>query len=213
MGFFAPKHRADPWPDRPLAAQAPREPQDPMPAGMGVPPRPRLVKRRDAPAGSRAAGWLLALGLGAVLAMLAVVVMQDPRSVGAQLDGAIARVRNVGDQAGQTVADSQNAAVEASRQVVSGVGTAIDDAGITAKIKAALAVDPALSAARIDVQTEQGVVRLAGPAPDAAARERASVLAAAPEGVRAVDNRLTLPQAGNLATVAAAAQTASQPGP
>ncbi len=210
MGFFAPKHRTDPWPDRPLGEPVPHEA---VPAGVGAPPRPRLVKRRDGPAASRAAGWLLALGLGAALAMLAVVVMQDPRSVGAQLDGAVARVRNMGDQAGQTVADSQNAAAEASRQVVSGVGTAIDDAGITAKIKAALAVDPALSAARIDVQTERGIVRLSGPAPDPAARERASVLAAAPEGVRGVDNRLTLPQAGSVATVAAAGGVASQPAP
>lgn len=210
MGFFAPKHRTDPWPDRPLGAPVS---QEPVQAGVGVPPRPRLVKRRDTPAGSRAAGWLLALGLGAVLAMLAVVVMQDPRSVGAQIDGAIASVRNVGDQAGQRVADSQNAAAEASRQVVTGVGTAIDDAGITAKIKAALAVDPALSAARIDVQTERGIVRLSGPAPDPAARERASVLASAPDGVRGVDNRLTLPQPGSVATVAAAGGVASQPAP
>lgn len=147
-------------------------------------PRPR----------SRVLPWLLTLGAGAAIALVAVVAMQDPRSVGTQLDEAVAQVKDVGTQAEQTVIDSQNAAADASRDAVNGVGTAVADAGITTKIKAALAVDPALSASRIDVQTDNGIVRLEGPAPDAAAKERATVLAAAPKGVRGVDNRLALPQ-------------------
>lgn len=143
-------------------------------------------------------GWLLALGLGAAIAVVAVIAMQDSRSLGTQLDDAVARMMSVGDQAGRTVADSQQAAVQASRSALDGVATAIDDSGISAKVKAALAVDPGLSASRIDVQTENGVVRLEGPAPDEAAKARATVLAAAPEGVRSVDNRLVLPQPGNV---------------
>jgi len=39
------------------------------------------------------------------------------------------------------------------------------------------------------------VVRLEGQAPDATTREHAAVVAASAAGVRAVDNRLTLPPA------------------
>jgi osmotically-inducible protein OsmY len=208
MRFFAKHHRADDhWPDRP---QDPLPPPDLRPAVAAGAPRPRLIKRSEPHrTSSGLAGWLLALGVGAAIAVVAVIAMQDPRSVGTQLDDAVASVRNLGSEAERSVADSQNAAVQASRNVVDGVSTAIDDTGISAKVKAALAVDPALSASRIDVQTDNGVVRLSGPAPDAAAKERATVLAAAPQGVRAVDNRLTLPQPA--ANVVAVAGAASQP--
>lgn len=207
MRFFTRKRPADRW-----HADDVRDPLPPpefQPAPAAVPPRPRLLKRREPHhRSSSAAGWLLALGVGAAIAMVTVAALQDPRSIGTQIDAAVASVRNLGNQAGQTVADSQNAAAEASRDVVDGVSTAIDDVGISAKVKAALAVDPALSAARIDVQTQGGVVRLEGPAPDAAAKARATVLAGAPQGVRGVDNRLTLPQPSS---VVVAAGGASQP--
>lgn len=167
-------------------------------------PRPHKVLVAEARPRSRVLPWLLALGVGAAIAMVAVVTMQDPRSVGTQLDDAVANVKDAGTQAEQTVIDSQSAAANASRNAVNGVGTAVADAGITTKVKAALAVDPALSAARIDVKTDKGFVRLEGPAPDAEAKARATVLAAAPEGVLGVDNRLTLPQPGDgVATVPA----------
>ena len=207
MKFTARSH-ASPWLDE-SQDHLPEEP-DERPAASGAPPRPRLLKRREPHRTSHAIGWLLVLGVGAVIAMLAVMASQDPRSVGTQLDDTVASVRNLGNEAGQTVVDSQNAAVQASRNVVDGVSTTIDDAGISTKVKAALAVDPALSAARIDVSTNNGIVRLEGPAPDGAARSRASVLAAAPQGVRGVDNRLTLPQPGN---VVAVSEAASRPTP
>jgi hypothetical protein len=167
----------------------------PTPAPTVMPtPAPRVLLRRPVVRPrARVLPWVLAISAGAAAALIGMAVMQDSRSVGRQLDDAVAGVRNAGDQAGQAVADSQTAAVQASRDALMGAGAAIDDAGITAKVKAALAVDPALSAARIDVSTERGIVRLEGPAPDATARERAGVLAAAPEGVRVVDNRLTVP--------------------
>jgi osmotically-inducible protein OsmY len=92
--------------------------------------------------------------------------------------------------------------VQASRDAVNGVGSAIDDTGISLKVKTALAADPALSASRIEVTTTNGVVRLEGPAPDPAAKERATVLAGAPQGVRGVDNRLALPQPSRVVAIA-----------
>ncbi len=59
-------------------------------------------------------------------------------------------------------------------------------------------------AQRIAVSTDHGVVKLEGQAPDAPTRARATVVAASAAGVKAVDNRLTLPPAtvvGQLSTV------------
>jgi len=69
----------------------------------------------------------------------------------------------------------------------------LEDAGITVQVRQALAADATLAAVPIAVSTAQGVVKLEGQAPDAEARERATVVAAATTGVKAVDNRLTLP--------------------
>jgi len=186
MRFFA----KQPQPRSLIAPDGSLRVPEARPAAHVVQPVPR---RRGS-----ALAWLLALGIGAASAVVTIVALQDPRSLGTQVDDTVARVRSVGDQAGQTVAQSQNAAAEASRNALDGVATAIDDTGISAKVKAALAVDPALSASRIEVQTQNGVVRLEGPAPDEAAKARATVLAAAPDGVRSVDNRLVLPQPGNV---------------
>jgi len=68
-----------------------------------------------------------------------------------------------------------------------------EDAGITAQVRRALAADAALAVLPIAVSTDHGLVRLEGQAPDALTRERASVVAAAADGVKGVDNRLTLP--------------------
>lgn len=68
-----------------------------------------------------------------------------------------------------------------------------EDTGITSKVRTALASDAVLAAVSIVVSTDHGVVKLEGQAPDTQARERATVVAAATQGVKAVDNRLTLP--------------------
>ncbi len=189
-------HRADDWRDRlPPYGQA-RQTVDPLAQATVV--QPVAVPRRR----SHIGGWLVALGVGAAVAALAVSNLHDPRSLGTQLDDAVSSVRGLGSNVGEKVSNSQNAAVEASRQALNGVTTAIDDSGISLKVKTALAADPSLSASRIDVSTEQGIVRLDGPAPDMAAKDRATVLAGAPQGVRGVDNRLTLPQAGKVVAVA-----------
>jgi osmotically-inducible protein OsmY len=70
-------------------------------------------------------------------------------------------------------------------------------------VRLALSADSTLAAVPIAVTTDQGVVKLEGQAPDAPTRERATVVAASAAGVKAVDNRLTLPPAtvvGQLST-------------
>jgi hypothetical protein len=185
------------------------QPTDPV---VEPPPVRRRWRAEERPYRRSSAGaWLLALGLGAAITVVAVASLQDSRSLGTQVDDAIASVRGLGSHVSQTVADSQNAAVQASRDAVDGVGAAIDDTGISLKVKTALAADPALSASRIDVTTTNGVVRLEGPAPDSAAKARATVLAGAPQGVRGVDNRLALPQPGRVVAIADGAPQQANP--
>jgi len=66
------------------------------------------------------------------------------------------------------------------------------DAAITAAVKAELARDSQLGLLRIEVDTLDGRVVLRGNAPDAAARERATMLAGAVSGVVAVENLLAV---------------------
>lgn len=137
---------------------------------------------------------LLAAGvLGAGIAAAIVSSYYDDRSIGQRIDATVgAAGQSVQNQvsdikAGATVVATQGAATTGR------LAASLSDAGITAAVKTAIAADPALSVLRIEVETRDGVVMLAGPAPDEKARERASVLAAAPEGVRSVDNRLVVP--------------------
>jgi hyperosmotically inducible protein len=66
------------------------------------------------------------------------------------------------------------------------------DARIAASVKSSLASDPQLAAVDIDVRSREGAVTLAGRAPDAAARDRAGQLARGVDGVKSVDNQLTV---------------------
>lgn len=189
----------------------------PDPAVSDLPPTRRRWRPEYRPR-PRTGGWLLALGAGAAIALVAVASLSDPRSLGTQLDEAVAGIRGLGDRASEGLTGSRDAAADASRGAVDGISTAINDAAISAKIKAALAADPALSASRIIVTTDNGVVRLEGPAPDANARQRATVLASARDGVRGVDNRLVLPQPGQVVAVVdgqpqVAIQNTAQPAP
>lgn len=68
------------------------------------------------------------------------------------------------------------------------VGSYIDDAVLTTRIKAKFAEDPTVSAAAITVETLKGVVQLSGFAKSADERATAERLARAVSGVAAVRN-------------------------
>jgi hypothetical protein len=71
----------------------------------------------------------------------------------------------------------------------------LNDAAITASIKADLLRDPDLSALKIDVDTHDGVVTLNGLAANETAKTRAERMAQSVKGVREVRNHLTVKQA------------------
>lgn len=72
------------------------------------------------------------------------------------------------------------------------------DVNITVQVRQALAADATLATVPIAVSTDHGVVKLEGQAPDVQARDRATVVASNTTGVKAVDNRLTLPPVASL---------------
>src|SRR5687767_2488873 len=68
------------------------------------------------------------------------------------------------------------------------VGEELDDATITTKVEAKMAGDPDVSAFNVDVDTNEGVVRLSGTVENPEAKTEAEKLARETEGVRRVIN-------------------------
>ena len=69
-------------------------------------------------------------------------------------------------------------------------GEVLDDAGITAKVDAALAADSRTSALRIDIETHEGEVQLSGFAKSKLEKSAAEEVAGKVKGVRKVTNAL-----------------------
>ena len=74
----------------------------------------------------------------------------------------------------------------------SGASTQPSDVAISGMVREALISDSRLGRAQISVSTRSGVVQLSGSVDDYDAREAAENLAMKVDGVRAVDNRLTV---------------------
>ncbi|NDZ16220.1 transporter [Variovorax sp. WS11] len=154
----------------------------------------------------------LALMLASGILVLAACDKGGNQTAGEKLDSAIAKTEQAGDQAkakadrlareAQDKAASSSTSAEstikreaqdataAAKTAGATVAGVVDDATITAAVSAGLAKDPDLSATRIDVDTKGGTVMLKGPAPNAAAKSRATEIAKAVKGVGAVDNQL-----------------------
>jgi len=114
----------------------------------------------------------------------------DNRTAGQQLDEAVAKTQ-------QKAAESNETIKQTSREIGQAMGTATDavanksrDAAITAAVKTQLVGDSSLSALSINVDTSGGRVVLRGSAPTSMARDRATELARAVDGVSAVENEL-----------------------
>lgn len=74
------------------------------------------------------------------------------------------------------------------------VSDKIDAAAITAKVKTAFIGEPGLKARQINVDTANGVVVLRGAVDSPTSVDRSTRIAQAVEGVKSVDNRLTVRQ-------------------
>lgn len=72
------------------------------------------------------------------------------------------------------------------------IGTKLDDAGITTKVKAKLTTDSVKNLVKVHVDTKDGVVHLAGTVPSEADKAEAERLARGTDGVKDVTNSLTV---------------------
>jgi hyperosmotically inducible protein len=72
------------------------------------------------------------------------------------------------------------------------VGQQVDDAWITTEVTAKLAADPEVSPFEVDVDTQEGVVRLSGMVETQAERDEAAKLARNTDGVKKVINDIKL---------------------
>lgn len=80
----------------------------------------------------------------------------------------------------------------ASTQKHEGTGEYVDDSVLTAKVKAAILQDPALSSAEINVETFKGVVQLSGFVNSRSDISKAADIARGVNGVMSVKNDMRL---------------------
>jgi len=131
-----------------------------------------------------------------LLALGACGKKDDGKTVGQSIDSGIAKTEQVAKDAGNTAKeatrDAQASTSQASSQASTSMGEKIDDAVITTSVNASFAKDTDLSAIKINVDTKDGVVTLNGPAPTAAAKDKATDLAKQVKGVASVNNQLVV---------------------
>lgn len=102
-------------------------------------------------------------------------------TAGEKVDNAVATTKQETQEAGNTVANT-----------TANAGQAIDDAAITTALKGKYVLDPDLKAIDINVDTMNGVVTLTGAAPSPAAVDKATTVAKTVDGVKDVQNQLTV---------------------
>ncbi len=102
------------------------------------------------------------------------------------------QIDQTADAAGQKLGEVADKVGEKMGEQSQKAGVAIDDATITAKVKAAIFAEPGLKTLQISVDTVKGVVSLSGSVDSQQNSDMAKGLAAAVAGVKEVDNRLVL---------------------
>ena len=118
------------------------------------------------------------------------------QSVGKSIDQSVADAKSASAKASDDLKAAGQDLKDAAKHEMDKLSANVADALISTKISAALAVDDKLKATKIDVDTRQGGVALIGTAPDEDSKNRATTLARAVEGVKSVDNRLTVSPKG-----------------
>jgi osmotically-inducible protein OsmY len=116
----------------------------------------------------------MAMVVGAAVAASGCDQRSSPETVGQKMDRATDKVASTTSNAANKAAD------------------AMDDAALTAKVKAAIIAEPGLRSLEIGVDTKDSVVTLSGSVTAPPMKERAKEVAANVTGVRSVvDNLVT----------------------
>jgi hyperosmotically inducible protein len=88
--------------------------------------------------------------------------------------------------------DAASSAMAATTSAMNKAGDAVGDAAITAKVKTKFLADSDVKGLSIDVDTKDGVVTLSGSADKAGNVDKAVAIATGTEGVKSVENKLTV---------------------
>ena len=96
------------------------------------------------------------------------------------------------DQTAERMGNQLEATKESMDEKADRAGNYMEDAAITAKIKAEILAESALKVFQIDVTTTNGVVTLSGTVDSPLSRERASAVARNNQGVTSVENNLVV---------------------
>jgi hyperosmotically inducible periplasmic protein len=134
----------------------------------------------------------MVMALAAAATLAACNRSEDGRTVGQKVDGAVAKVEQKTEEMKSDAKAAGERAKEGTAGAMDTMAGKAKDAAITTSVNAELAKDSKLSALRIDVDTVDGKVALRGTAPDAGSRDRATSLAQRVDGVKSVDNQLTV---------------------
>ena len=136
-------------------------------------------------------GKFKSIGMAMLLAVgLAACNKPGPaETAGKKIDQAV-------DESGKKIDEATDKVGEQMSKQGDKAGMAIDDAAITAKVKAAIFDEPGLKTLQISVDTVKGVVTLSGSVDSEASSDKAKALASAVSGVKEVENRLVVKQGG-----------------
>ncbi|MDO9242136.1 MAG: BON domain-containing protein [Methylicorpusculum sp.] len=135
---------------------------------------------------------LVTLLLSAVIITSGCSEEGPAEKTGKKLDQAIESSNEKIDEKVDALKQSIDAKEEAMEKQSETVGELIDDAAITAKVKAAMMADPLVSAFNIDVVTVQGGVKLNGAVNNQQIIDRALEIVRATPGVKSVENYLVV---------------------
>lgn len=125
---------------------------------------------------------LTSVALASALLLLTACDKRDAdTTAGEKLDSTIAETKRDSREAGAYMEEKTDQAMQT-----------VDDAAITAALKAKLIADDELKALDINVDTVGGVVMLTGAAPSETAKVRATEIARTVDGVSDVRNDLTI---------------------
>lgn len=102
------------------------------------------------------------------------------------------KIDQTADKVGEKIGEAADKVGEKLNEQGEKAGVVIDDAEITAKVKAAIFAEPGLKSLQISVDTIKGVVTLTGSVDSPASSDKAKALAGAVTGVKQVEDRLAL---------------------
>ena len=139
---------------------------------------------------------LLAAASVSVLGLAACDNPNTAENAGRKVDQAVAKIGNKAEQAGQKIENKMDQMAQGAREQTAMASQKLDDAGITAAVKAGILAEPGLKVLKIDVETVQGVVTLTGSADSPMNVDKATQIASGVQGVKSVDNRVAVSSKG-----------------